>query len=329
MILARFFRYVPTSIPLWIKYGVSLALLVLLLRHIDWRSVGDIMLRVNPWGLLAYALTIVLGNVISAYRWRILAGLQGFGSTLWQHVSWYITGTFINNFLPGFLGGDAYRAYMLGRTRSEAMGRSIFAILVDRATGLFGAVLVATVAGALWLITTPSAPVVAQTLFGGAVILCGTAFLGMRYRTQLITFMARRMPKRYTHYSEYAAPYTDAALWRSITLGVLFMLIGVGVANYILFVALGVIPGIVSFLFFAMIASVISAAPISIGNIGVKEWAYVTLFSIVGIAPALAVAVVIIGRIMQALLSCLGIPLYLMQDRATRTALHNKKALSA
>ncbi len=325
MIAARFFRYIPTHIPRWAKYLVSITLLTLLIAHIDWSSVVENIRNATPGWFVLYAVFIILGNVISAYRWKLLASLQGFSGHVWSYIRWYITATFINNFLPGFLGGDAYRAYMLGRTHYGKHAPSIFTILVDRAVGLFAGLLVAVVSGAVWfLVFGVPTSVVAQMLFMFSVVALCVAVIIVSFRLHFIQRLARIFPSRYVAYVAFAQKYTTHSLVVSIALGVVFMLIGVALANYILFVALGIAPEVIPFLFFVMIASVISSVPISIGNIGVKEWAYITLFGIIGISSSTAVTVVLIGRVLQAVISCIGVPFYLAQNKETRTLLRRK-----
>ncbi len=324
MIASRFFRYIPTKVPRWMKYIVSIVLLTLLIVHIDWSAVGQEIISLQWRWLLLYSALIIGGNVLSAYRWYILAQKQGFSHSTGRFVRWYITGTFINNFLPSFLGGDAYRAYMLGRSHNNATIPAIFTVIVDRAIGLLAGVFIALLAGGTWAMTSTE-KVVTSFAYGAFIVMAIAAFLGtllLSYRITIIDFFMRILPRRYRDYAILMRRYSTPTLIYSTLLGMLFMLFGVVAANYILFLALGTLPPLVPFVFFVMIASIIAAAPVSIGNIGIKEWSYITLFGTIGVGAPTAVTVVIIGRVMQALISCIGIPLYLGQDRVLRQQLH-------
>jgi hypothetical protein len=56
--------------------------------------------------------------------------------------------------------------------------------------------------------------------------------------------------------------------------------------------------------------SIVSSIPISINNLGVKEWAYIFFFGLFGVELTLAVTVVILSRVVQMLMSFLAVPLY-------------------
>ena len=53
--------------------------------------------------------------------------------------------------------------------------------------------------------------------------------------------------------------------------------------------------------------------PISISNIGVKEWAYGVLFVLLGVSFEVAVTVAILSRILQTGISLCALPIYLKE----------------
>jgi len=85
-------------------------------------------------------------------------------------------------------------------------------------------------------------------------------------------------------------------------------------ANFTLFKAIGICLSVEQFMSVIFLSSIIAAVPISMGNIGVKEWAYVFLFGIFGVSASGVVTVVILSRILQMFISLLAIPFYL-QDK--------------
>ena len=91
--------------------------------------------------------------------------------------------------------------------------------------------------------------------------------------------------------------------------------IGLAGANWVLFLALGVKIGILNYLSVIFLASVVSAMPISINNIGVKEWAYITFFGFFGLSAGAVVSVAITSRIIQMLLSFAAWPIYLKERK--------------
>jgi hypothetical protein len=61
--------------------------------------------------------------------------------------------------------------------------------------------------------------------------------------------------------------------------------------------------------------SIISALPISINNIGLKEWAYITFFGIFGLSSGAVIAVSIISRFIQMAVSFTAMPIYLKSKK--------------
>jgi uncharacterized membrane protein YbhN (UPF0104 family) len=90
----------------------------------------------------------------------------------------------------------------------------------------------------------------------------------------------------------------------------------VGLTNFTLFHALGSTVALVPFLAAVFLVVIVSSVPISIGNIGIKEWAYITFFGLIGISAELAVTVALLSRFIQMIISFVALPHYLA-DRGT------------
>src|SRR5882672_10783890 len=73
------------------------------LAHVDW-----------SWWLAAF-LCYVVAQLISSIRWRELARPYGFRHSYGAYVAYYFVGNFFNLVLPSSVGGDAARAWYLGR----------------------------------------------------------------------------------------------------------------------------------------------------------------------------------------------------------------------
>lgn len=87
------------------------------------------------------SLALILG------RWRLLLSAQGIGLSL--RGTWVLgfRGMFAGLFLPGALGLDGARALYLQRNVRERMAEGLASMVVDRALGLLGLLLLAVVCG--------------------------------------------------------------------------------------------------------------------------------------------------------------------------------------
>src|SRR5262249_56931072 len=73
------------------------------LAGLDWR------VYVGVVGLYA------LAQAASSWRWRMLAGVLGFGGSPARYAAYYFIGMFFNLLLPSSVGGDVVRAWYLAR----------------------------------------------------------------------------------------------------------------------------------------------------------------------------------------------------------------------
>lgn len=102
---------------------------------------------------------------------------------------------------------------------------------------------------------------------------------------------------------------------KAILWGMAFDFVGIAFSNYILFLALGAEISILNYLSVIFLISIISSLPVSINNIGIKEWAYITFFGVFGLPSSTVVAVAIVGRIVQMLMSFFALPVYLRRTK--------------
>src|SRR2546422_7205410 len=159
-----------------VKIAVSAALLALLFSRIDvdrlWAGARNASLS---W--LAVALLLYLANVLAGiWRWWLLLDAQSVQVAPRTLLGSMLVALFFNNFLPSNIGGDVIRI----RDTAQAAGSKTLAttvVLVDRALGLMGLVLVAAsgatiAAGSLHHGPTPIWPV---WLWAGFLICAATA----------------------------------------------------------------------------------------------------------------------------------------------------------
>jgi len=294
-----------------IKFIVMMGLIIALVMSISWREVFVLLTDVNIRIVIVYALVLLAGNLVSVWRWSIVATPYRFPVSLKTLYGYYLTASFINNFLPSFIGGDVYRAYRLGGAKRRLI--AALTVVADRATGLYGILLLAALTGILWTIQTHRDVILTTVTVLGAA----TAAIVVRFRHELLAAIVRIIPrKRYKIFLSHADTMHTSVIYRAVGVGMIFGMFGVGMANYLLFVALQESPPILPFLFFSLIGAVVSSLPISIGNIGVKEWVYIVFMGSLGVHAEHAVAAVVLGRVVQALVSALGVIPYWTQERA-------------
>ena len=111
-------------------------------RKIEHLSIGFVLFA---WAFYA------LCQLVSAYRWRMLLSVKGVDLSLMRLFIFYMIGMFVNNFLPGGLGGDAVKAYSVYRS-SGTVNVSVASVLVERFCGILALAFLGGVACVVMLI---------------------------------------------------------------------------------------------------------------------------------------------------------------------------------
>ncbi|PIU81026.1 MAG: hypothetical protein COS71_00325 [Candidatus Moranbacteria bacterium CG06_land_8_20_14_3_00_40_12] len=92
----------------------------------------------------------------------------------------------------------------------------------------------------------------------------------------------------------------------------LFNLIGVGLANLILFWSLGINIDLLDYFSVIFLISIVASIP---AGVGLKEWAYIAYFAPLGISILGAVMVAILNRFLQGLVNLAALPIYLKSKK--------------
>jgi len=118
-----------------LRYGLSLAVLGVLVAQVEWAKFGG--LRGIDWSFaLPAALVAGLAYPPQAWRWQALLAAQELrppARTL--HVVFWIA-QFFNSFLPGGIAGDAVRLGHVWRTHPDRRAAAAACLIMDRLLGL-------------------------------------------------------------------------------------------------------------------------------------------------------------------------------------------------
>jgi uncharacterized membrane protein YbhN (UPF0104 family) len=247
-------------------------------------------------------LYVLLAVVASAWRWRLLLLTQGIPVTPREAVELTFLGNFFNQVVPGGLvGGDVLKAVYAARGREKA-AHAVVSVFVDRLLGLAGTVILACVALAPRF-DDPRfhghALVAYGILAGGGI--AGGALLSRRVRAALN--METWVP-RVPFVGSFLSEVDQAVLSFRERKSVILAGIGISVlihagwcgANALLGHMLGVDLELSAW--FAVIPPILIVAvvPLLPGGWGLGEASYVFFLGLVGVPPAPALAVSVLGR---------------------------------
>lgn len=294
-----------------LKLLVSSGFVLWLVWRINWAEVVRRISEVDLPFLSLYICILLAGIAISSRKWQTIARSKGFDRPYRDFFRAYLTGTFINNFLPSTIGGDTYRTLWLGK-RDGKLSPALSTALFDRFTGIWAAMVFAIIFSLFHLKLVFANPF---WLFLDIAILGSLSFdfaLPVLRKMPSAHFFLGKLPERVQRLIREVMRYP----FRRTTVPVLgwsllFNLVGVGLANLVLFRALGGEVHVIEYLGVIFLVTIVSNIPISINNIGVKEWAYATFFGYLGTSVEAAVAVAVTSRFIQMIVSFSAIPFYL------------------
>ncbi|WP_062053936.1 lysylphosphatidylglycerol synthase transmembrane domain-containing protein [Aquimarina longa] len=120
----------------FLKIGVTLLLLYAIFTKIPFDEVWEILKKSNGIFLGISLLFFVLSQWISAKRLLLLFKSVNFSLSDNSNYILYLIGMFYNFFIPGGIGGDTYKVYILHKRFDWSVKKLSAAVLLDRFIGL-------------------------------------------------------------------------------------------------------------------------------------------------------------------------------------------------
>ena len=311
-------RVLKKWLPIVLQSLVSVGFLVWIfgkpgLREQAWQ----VLTNSQPGWLLAGFVVAGAACFIGVVRWGIFLRLLGIHLRGWELLRISFIGMFFNNFLVGAVGGDAVKIVWLG-AKGHSKTRALLSVLMDRMSGLAPLVI-----GSLsfmllrfdWLMQSPVVAGVIKFVFAflaGMVGLLALSFVGIKYRGP-----DRMLPKGFPG-RENLKEFTDAYMlfltsWRP-TLAASALSGVILIAHFFTFYcsarAFGVNIPVMDFFAFMPAVDIISALPISLGGLGVREQLFVTMLGdLCKVPEAQAVSISLAGALLSIVWGLFGLVL--------------------
>jgi uncharacterized membrane protein YbhN (UPF0104 family) len=264
-----------------VSFGLAGYILTQEVHTADLRAaMSGLDLRLIALGAVLY----LFGQALSAVKWRVLGRSVGFQQPLGAYVRFYFIGMFFNVFGPSTLGGDVVRALYLGDGRRPVLAAS--SVVFDRISGL--AVLMAM--GAVALVAAPQYqfpwPLTAAVVLGGVGLIFAWWTLPM-----LICLLPTHNRVRRQVEHDLAPFWRDRVmLVRVMALSLAFHLSQV-VLQWVLAHAAGAQVPLSYCLVFHPLLAFVTALPVSVSGLGVREGSYMFFLGRIGIAEPVAVTI--------------------------------------
>ena len=262
------------------KIALSLGALLYVFSRIDPGGLLGRLREIDPRFLLAALVVFNLSKIVSSIRLNRLFKAIGLTLTEREALRLYYIGMFYNLFLPGGIGGDGYKIYLLNRHREIDAKFLMAATLLDRISGLAALLFFA----GIFFLSSRLAdlfPWLVPLDYLGLVLVFPLTRLLYRGRFQRVFF-------------------------NTLLLGALTQILQLVSALFLAW-SLGVEADLPELLTLFLLSSVAAVLPLSVGGVGIREFVFLYGFGLVGLPAEEGVAFSMLFFLLTALSSFLGI----------------------
>jgi uncharacterized membrane protein YbhN (UPF0104 family) len=263
-----------------VKIAVSAGILAFLACRVDVGSVLGALGGLRP-GLAVAALALyMVGQLISAGKWKLVATALGFRRRYGTYVAFCFIGMFFNLIGPSTVGGDLVRGLALGGKGQRAL--ALNSVVFDRTSGLV--VLVGM--GLVSLLVFPQYGLPAALVRLTALVVVGLlACWWMLPRLVALLLPAGHRLRQFVEHDLRALWGNQWFLLSVVIVSGCFHLVQVTV-QFTLARALGLAVPFSYCLVFHPAVAVLAALPVTVSGLGVREGGYVFFLHRIGVSAA-------------------------------------------
>jgi uncharacterized protein (TIRG00374 family) len=305
-----------------VKVTVTALLFLYIFRKIDFHQFG-VTLRNARLNILLFGFFVLwIGHYICIFRWRMLMRPLMPVLSLSNLFGIYCIGLFFNLTFPTVVGGDVVKMYYAGKP-SKSYAQSFAATFLDRDAGMFAMMIIACVGILIHSVKVPGVPVSFIIWSAFALFVFGNVAIFTPYLHRLLTRLLHRL-----HLSRIAAK-VDAisnafqimgrhrsVLLISLLISFINQLLVIAV-TWIMALGLRINVSLLYYLIFVPVITLISMIPISLNGMGLREYAFMSLFGAIGMLPESCIALGLLSSIILVLSSLPGGIVYvLFKNRA-------------
>ncbi|WP_318342697.1 lysylphosphatidylglycerol synthase transmembrane domain-containing protein [Flagellimonas baculiformis] len=265
-----------------LKIVVSAALIYFIFTKIDLKDVLQTLRKSDPLFLSLALLFFVVSKILSAFRLNLYFHQIGAQLSHISNLKLYLLGMFYNLFLPGGIGGDAYKGYVVQKAYNPGTQKVVSSLLLDRLSGML----------LLFIYACVLAILSDNGLFGDFLWF---SILAIPVSSVLFWTM-----------NKLAFPTTFPVFWKSFGYSALVQLAQLVCAFFIL-KSLSVTIDPIEYLFVFLISSIVSVIPLTIGGIGSREVTFLYGAKWLGLDASTSIGISFTFFLITALVSFVGI----------------------
>ena len=267
------------NLKVLLKLVISVALLYFVYQKINFEDLKTTYKASNPIYLFIGSLFFIGSQLLSSYRLNYIFHRSNFPLSQSSNLKLYFIGMFYNFFIPGGIGGDAYKVYLLNKRFGWKLKTITQNVLIDRLIGLVAIFFIASIlAGHLFF---------EETLF----IILG--IIG----AILVYIVSKLILKIFIK-------ELDSIYMRSFLFSTGIQILQV-LSIYCILLAIGIESNAWSYFLVFLISSVLSV--VSFSGFGAREFVFLQAAIYLGTDSAMATSIGLTFNIITAIVSLLGV----------------------
>lgn len=268
-------------LKLALKVAVTVLCFIYVFRKVDIHSALKTLQTANVFYLIAGLTLYFISKIVASIRLNVYFRNIHIKLSQTTNFKLYLLGLFYNLFLPGSIGGDAYKVVLLKRHLNSPYRKTSLAVLIDRFSGLLGLGLMLCFFGSLVLTN--------KTL----VVLLPAALL----MTIALSYFATR---------QWASDFLSG-FWPTFFWGLLVQVFANASALAII-LSLGINTHLSEYMFIFLVASVAAVLPLTLGGLGAREIVFYQLSAYFGLDVHSSVLIGLIFYLVTVVTSAAGLP---------------------
>nr|WP_277612714.1 lysylphosphatidylglycerol synthase transmembrane domain-containing protein [Eudoraea chungangensis] len=266
----------------FLKIIFSVILLYFVFNKIALKEVFELIKTANPYFLILAVLFFVGSKVFAALRLNLFIHALDIPLSHRSNFKLYLLGMFYNLFLPGGIGGDAYKGYVLKKEFQLKTKRIVSILLLDRLSGLL----------LIFQFACLFSLFLKQAIFDNFQVVLIAALL-----ISLVVFWF--INKKYFS-------YVYSVFWKAV--GYSFLVQGTQIISVIFILkSLSIAANSLAYLFIFLVSSIVSVLPLTIGGIGSREVVFYYGALWLGLEENASISISMLFFIITAFVSLLGI----------------------
>lgn len=272
------------TFKLLLKLGFIFLAFYIVFSKISLTDLRENMLHTNGWYLFLALLFFNFSKILSSVRLNVYFRHIGVMLSEWKALKLYYIGMFYNLFLPGGIGGDGYKIYLLKKADGEVGLKSLVTVtLLDRISGL-----------------------IPLLFLGGLLFLCSDFYgLWVWLDTLSIIGTLAAFPLLFLFTKYFFQRYLPLFVTTSL-LGTLVQVLQL-ISALCIVCAMHIEHLTIIFLTLFLLSSVMAVLPVSIGGMGVRELTFLYGLSLLSIDAGQGVAFSLFFFLITAFSSLTGI----------------------